>query len=127
MRLFNNWWKTTLVSLTLSLVSCGSPKPNIDVEDYTIGSYEGAAGGPNACTEVHTLFTSIPPEHFGLNACLARLVGKVYMDGDALNTIISNEDLMCTSLGSCTYEQQQMVNQIKSAFAQIRKIIPRKK
>lgn len=127
MRLFNPWWKTTLLSLTLSLVSCGTPKPNIDVDDYVVGSYEGPAGGSVACTEVHTLFTTTSPAHFGLTACLERLIGKVYMDGDALNTIIMNEDLMCTSLGSCTYEQQQMVNNIKAAFAQIKKILPRKR
>lgn len=103
--------------LIFLLTSCGA-KPNIQVQDYVIGAYEGAAGGAKACTEVHTLFTNISPAHFGLADCLQRLIGKTYMDGAALSQIQENIDLMCTSLGSCTYEQSQALSYVKQALSQ---------
>lgn len=109
--------KIVLALFTLNLVSCGT-KPNIHVEDYIIGGYEGAAGGPDACTEVHTLFTDTPPAHFGLSECLRRIVGKIYLDGAALSSMQENIDVMCTSLGSCTYQQQQAINLVKQALQQ---------
>lgn len=103
--------------LILLLTSCGG-KPNIQVQDYVVGAYEGAAGGPNACTEVHTLHTEIPPAHFGLAECLRRLIGKTYIEGAALSQMQENIDLMCTALGSCTYEQRQALAYVKQALQQ---------
>lgn len=127
MRLFKLLSKITLALLTLNLASCGGVKPNITVDDIVVGGYEGPAGGPVACSEVHTLFTDVPPAHYDLNTCLARLVGKVYLDGAPLNKMVANIDTMCTSLGSCTYEQEQAARSIKSALVQILKVLPRKR
>ena len=124
MRHYNLWFLVILGSFSLD--SCG-PKPNITVNDYVIGGYEGVAGGPSACTEVHTLFTTIPLAHFNLNDCLLRLVGKVYLDGNNLNSMVSNIDLMCTSLGSCTYQQQIAMLYLKSALKQVELVFPGRK
>lgn len=117
MRLSRTWLRIALALCGLSLASCNNP-PDVQVKDYVIGSYEGPVGGPVACTEVHTLFTKIPPAHFGLTECLRRMIGKTYMDGAALSEIQENIDVMCTSLGSCTYEQQQALAYIKQALQQ---------
>ena len=124
MRLCSSWSRIIPVLCSLSLLSCGPPKPNITVKDYVIGGYEGVAGGPVACSEVHTLFTSTPPAHFTLDECLLRLVGKTYLDGSAINDMVSNIDLMCTSLGSCTYQQQFAMRLIKSALIRGQLVAP---
>lgn len=118
----------SLVLLTISVLplSACDNAPDIQVHDYVIGGYEGAAGGAIACTEVHTLFTSIAPAHFSLSQCLQRLIGKVYLEGAALNEITTNVDIMCTSLGSCTYEQQQAMELVKSALRQAQRVNPRR-
>lgn len=115
MRLYRIWFGIALVPCFLS--ACGG-KPEIQVKDYIIGAYEGAAGGPDACSEVHTVHTEIPPAHYGLAACLSRLIGKVYMDGAALSEIQQNIDVMCTSLGSCTYEQRAALSYVKRSLMQ---------
>lgn len=119
---FKIWSKIALALCALSITSCapGAPKPDISVLDMVIGGYKGAAGGPEACTEVHTIFTNLAPVHFALADCLHRMIGKVYMDGAKLNLAIENIDVMCTALGSCTYEQQQALSMVRQALHQAR-------
>lgn len=100
---------------------------NVQVSDYVIGGYEGAAGGAIACTEVHTLFTDIPPVHYGLSDCLRRLVGKVYLDGAAFSQIQANIDTLCAQGGECTYEQEQAVAAIKMALARGQMVNPKRR
>lgn len=110
--------------IAIVLTSCGG-KPDIHVQDYVVGAYEGPAGGPDAsCSEVHTLHTEIPPAHFGLSECLRRLIGKTYIDGAALSQMQENIDVMCTSLGSCTYEQQRAISLVRQALIQAGSISP---
>jgi hypothetical protein len=129
MHLFKKSFKTILASCALSafLISCGAPRPGIPIEvkDYVVGGYLGPAGGPGkACREVHTLFTEKPGQNYDLQTCLQHIIGKVYLPAAALNEIQTNVDAMCTSLGSCTYEQEQRMLATKAILEFVKQNLP---
>ena len=124
-KLFNNWAKIILVSLTLSACA-GQPIQTVPIPDFIFCGWLGPVGGADdACSCVHTLDTSIAPVHYGLNDCLGLLVGAIFLQGSLFNGMQSTIDTLCTDeTNVCDYATQKMANDLKTMMTQMRKVNP---
>ena len=115
MRRYSLWCRIILASLTLS--SCANDP--ITVPDVVVCGWIGAVGGTNnACECVHTVDTTISPQHYSLDQCLQLLNGSVFTQGSNFNMLQTIIDTQCTEDDNCTYG---------ATMSQIRKILPKGK
>src|ERR1700689_2637789 len=89
---YKTWLKIAAVLLTLN--GCNTPQT---IPDGAVGAVEcdltiPLKCGPVACTQVHTIFTDIAPNHLSAAACGQALIGAVFMDGVYFSKMIGLVD-----------------------------------
>lgn len=122
-QLYKAWFLQAALLLTLS----GCVTVPVDIPDFVVNGWIGPVGGPNdACSSVHTNFTSIAPVHHTLNECLNLLQGAIFLQGADFNTLITGRDKLCTETGSCTYDEAQLAKRLNQVIDQIQKVNPKR-